>query len=109
MASFSPSRLLIDARNRSGLTQRALARRSHTSQSVVARIESGAVSPTWKTLELLLRCAGFDLQATLNPRIRGRTHMLQEVQRILSLTPEQRLTELRNADRLFKTAVRVEP
>ncbi len=103
------ARLLIEARQRAGLTQRALARAAGTSQSVVARIENGTASPSWKTLERLLEHAGFALSATLLPSLRGRSHMLEDVPRILRLTPEQRLIELRNAARLFETAVRKSP
>ncbi len=76
---------------------------------MVARIENGTTSPSWETLNRLLHAAGFALSASLVPRPRGRTHMLADVPRILSLTPEERLLELRNADRLFKTAVRRSP
>jgi transcriptional regulator with XRE-family HTH domain len=100
--------LLIAARRRAGLAQRALARRARTAQSVVARIESGSTSPSFRTLERLLRSAGFQLQVSLVPRIRGRSHMLEDVPRILRLTPEERLTELRNAARFFGSAVRKE-
>jgi len=118
------SRLLVSARSSAGLTQRDLARRARTSQSVIARIESGATSPSWKTLERLLKCAGFELQAVLRPRpllrprlglkptaafqrgTRNRSHMLDDVARILRLTPEQRLLELRNAARFFAAAKR---
>ncbi len=100
------SRLVIEARRRAGLSQRALALRARTAQSVVARIENGTTSPSWQTLSLLLRGAGFALNASLVPRLRGRTHMLADVPRILRLTPEERLLELRNADRFFKSAVR---
>jgi transcriptional regulator with XRE-family HTH domain len=103
------SRLLIEARRRAGLTQRDLARRARTAQSVVARIESGTASPSWQTLERLLRAAGFALSATLTPRLRGRSHMLEDIPRILRLTPEERLIELRNASRFFDTAVRKSP
>lgn len=106
MGSGSASRLLIEARQRAGLSQRALARRARTAQSVVARIESGASSPSWETLERLLRGAGFALSATLTPTLRGPSHMLEDVARILRLTPEERLIELRNAARFFETAVR---
>ena len=106
MRNGTAARLLIEARQRAGLTQRALARRARTAQSVVARIESGAASPSWKTLERLLRGAGFALSASLVPRLSGRSHMLADVPRILRLTPEERLIELRNAARLFATAVR---
>lgn len=103
------SRLLIEARRRTGLSQRALARRARTSQSVVARIENGSASPSWQTLEHLLHAAGFELSTTLMPKLQGRSHMLKDVPRILRLTPEERLNELRNAARLFETAVRKAP
>jgi transcriptional regulator with XRE-family HTH domain len=103
-----PARLLLSARRGAGLTQRALARRAHTSQSVIARIESGAASPSWKTLEHLLKRAGFDLQASFTMRARDHSHMLDDVARILSLTPEERLLELRNAARFFAAARRVD-
>lgn len=97
--------MLLEARRRAGLTQRALARRAGTAQSVIARIENGSTSPGWKTLEHLLRSAGFELRPALVPRLQGRSHMLEDVARILRLSPEQRLIELRNAARLFATAV----
>jgi transcriptional regulator with XRE-family HTH domain len=102
------SRLLASARQSAGLTQRDLARRARTSQSVVARIENGAASPSWRTLQRLVNSAGFDLQGVLSPRPRGRSHMLDDVPRILRLTPEQRLLELRNAARFLASAARVD-
>ena len=108
MVVSAASRLLISARRRAGLTQRQLARRARTSQSVIARIENGMVSPSWKTLRRLLNSAGFDLSATLTPRLRGRSHMLADVPRILRLTPEQRLLELRNAARFLAASKRVD-
>jgi transcriptional regulator with XRE-family HTH domain len=103
------ARLLASARKAAGLTQRALARRARTSQSVIARIESGATSPSWSTLESLLNRAGFDLHATLIMRVSGRSHMLDDVRRILRLTPEERLLELRNASRFFTAARQLDP
>lgn len=109
MRPATPAQLVIEARKRSGLSQRTLARRARTAQSVVARIENGTTSPSWKTLDHLLRCAGFELEATLVPRLHGRSHMLEDVPRILRLTPEQRLIELKNAARFFEGAVRKQP
>jgi transcriptional regulator with XRE-family HTH domain len=103
----APARLLLSARMAAGITQRALARRARTSQSVIARIESGATSPSWKTLEHLLKHAGFDLQASFTMRARWHSHMLDDVARILRLTPEERLLELRNAARFFAAARRL--
>ena len=98
----TPAHLLLSARKAAGLTQRGLARRARTSQSVIARIESGASSPSWDTLKHLLNRAGFDLNATLARR--ASSHMLKDVARILSLAPEERLLELRNAARFFAAA-----
>jgi transcriptional regulator with XRE-family HTH domain len=107
MAQTTASRLLLSARRSAGLTQRDLARRARTSQSVIARIESGATSPSWKTLQRLVNRAGFELQGVLSPR-RSHSHMLDDVPRILRLTPEQRLLELHNAARFFAAAARVD-
>ncbi|MBV9697082.1 MAG: helix-turn-helix transcriptional regulator, partial [Gammaproteobacteria bacterium] len=96
--------LLALARRSAGLTQRTLARRAGTSQSMIARIERGDSSPSWKTLERLLSRAGFELDSRLVPKRPGVTHMMGDVTRILGLTPEERLTELRNAARFFAAA-----
>jgi len=106
MARPLSAQLLVAARQRAGLAQRALADRARTAQSVIARIESGTTSPSWRTLERLVRSAGFELRITLSSKPRGRSHMLDDVPRILGLTPEQRLLELRNAARFFGSAVR---
>ncbi len=102
----TPATLLREARQRSGLSQRALARRAGTAQSVVARIELGETSPSWDTLARLLHAAGATLHAIVAPRGAARTHMLADVPRILSLTPEARLTELGNLARFLASARR---
>lgn len=99
--------LLRSARLTAGLTQRALATRAGTTQSVVARIELGEVSPTWATVTRLLDAAGFELEMRLAPVPVVGSHMLDDVARILALTPEQRLEELHNIDRFVKAARRV--
>lgn len=100
-------RLLRDARARSGLTQRALAQRAETAQSVVARIERGQTSPTFDTLVRLLDAAGFEPRTELVPRPVANSHMLQDIARILSLTPEARLLEIHNISRFEAAARRV--
>lgn len=105
-ASLNPARLLRDARRRSGLSQRDLARRAGTAQSVVARIERGQTSPAAETLERLLHEAGFRLSVELVPRREPASHMLADVPRILSLTPEERLREVANASRFVAAARR---
>ena len=106
MATDSAADLIRDARLRAGLTQRALARRAGTAQSVIARIENGTTSPAWDTLVRLLDAAGFTLDTALLPVVAEGSHMLDDVPRILRLTPEDRLLELRNASRFFAAARR---
>ncbi len=103
---LNPARLVRAARQRAKLTQRELARRAGTSQSVVARTERGQVSPGAETLERLLREAGFELRVELRARRRPANHMLADVARILRLTPEERLLETRNASRFVSAARR---
>jgi len=101
---FDPGYLVCEARRRAGLTQRALAKRADTAQSVVARIERGQTSPSGRTLDRLLAAAGFELRAHLLPRPVLESHMLEDVRRILCLSPEDRLREVANLSR-FDTNV----
>ncbi len=103
----NPAVLLKEARRRVGLSQRALARRAGTSQSVVARIELGITDPSSGTLGSLLEAAGFELIVRLEPAAIVETHMLDDVRRILSLTPEERLREVANLSRFLAEARRV--
>src|SRR5260370_15130100 len=50
---FSLAAAMIEARARAGLTQEQLAQRMHTTQAVIARLESGRVKPSTRTLERL--------------------------------------------------------
>ena len=59
--------LVTDARVRANLSQRELAQRAGTSQSAVARIESGAVSPSFETVRRLVEACGFELRVTVAP------------------------------------------
>lgn len=104
---MTPATILRQARIRAGLSQRALAMRAGTAQSVVARIEAGGTSPTWETLTRLLEASGFVLDASLAIAPAEQTHMLSDVPRILRLTPEQRLEEVANAARFIAAARRV--
>jgi uncharacterized protein len=54
--------LLASVRREAGLTQTELAHRAGTSQAMVARYETGAASPTVRTLGRLLRAAGRELK-----------------------------------------------
>jgi len=64
---FSLANAVITARSRAGLTQEALADRMQTKQSVIARLESGHVMPTTKTLEKIAKATGSRLKISFEP------------------------------------------
>ena len=59
--------LVREARRRAGLTQAELADRAGTTQSAIARLESGRTSPALEQVERLLRLCGFQLIVELAP------------------------------------------
>lgn len=105
--NLKPDQILKTARKRAALSQRELAKRAGTSQSVIARIESGVSDPSTNTLKNLVEAAGFDLDVELSIRPVADSHMLSEVNRILSLTPEERLREVANVERFIKSVKHV--
>lgn len=48
---FAVAKAVIGARNRAGLTQMELAQKMGTTQPVVARMESGRIRPSLRTLQ----------------------------------------------------------
>lgn len=64
---YAVARAVIAARNRAGLTQAGLARKMGTTQPVVARIESGRVQPSLKTLQRLASATGSRLMIRFDP------------------------------------------
>ena len=83
--------LLKEARRLSGLSQRAMAKRAGTAQSVVARIELGVASPSVETLARLLAAAGFELAPRLAPKPSLSPADLAESDRLKQLSPDERL------------------
>ena len=61
---FELAHALIEARSEAGLSQAQVARRMKTSQSFVARIESGRVRPSTKTLKRFAKATGTRLKIT---------------------------------------------
>lgn len=66
-AEFEIARALIEARVKAGLTQEQLARRMETTQSVIARLESGRTRPSTQTLERLAAATGTRLRISFEP------------------------------------------
>ena len=70
-AEFDLARALIRARVRAGLTQQQLAERMETSQSAIARLESGRSRPSTQTLERIALATGTKLKISFE-RTRAR-------------------------------------
>jgi transcriptional regulator with XRE-family HTH domain len=64
---FELARALIAARGGAGLTQAQLAERMGTTQSAIARLESGRTQPTTATLQRLARATGTRLKIAFEP------------------------------------------
>ena len=66
-SEFTLAQAMIEARNRAGLTQTQVAKKIRTSQSVVARLESGAAMPSTRTLQRYAKATGSRLSIRFEP------------------------------------------
>ena len=66
-AEFELARQLIEARTKSGFSQEEIAVRMGTSQSAVARLESGSTLPSMRTLSRYARAANCEITIRLKP------------------------------------------
>lgn len=80
--------LIKEARKRAGLTQRELAERAGTTQSAIARVESGRADPGFETVRRLMRLSGFNLLVALDPYDESD---LWQAKQLLKLIPAERL------------------
>lgn len=69
---FSLASMFIAARTRSKLTQAELGAKMGTSQSTIARLESGAAKPSLSTLQRYAKATGARLKITLEPKTRSK-------------------------------------
>jgi transcriptional regulator with XRE-family HTH domain len=83
--------LVREARKRAGLTQRQLADRAGTTQSAIARLESGRTAPSLETVERLLRLCGLQLLVELAPYDDSDADLAAAR---LRRSPEERLREM---------------
>jgi transcriptional regulator with XRE-family HTH domain len=83
--------LIREARLRAGWTQAQLAERAGTTQSAVARWESGRVRPSIETLARLVRACGLELRVGLAEPDPDASSLIE---RNLALKPEERLSQL---------------
>ena len=98
--------LVREARKRAALTQAQLAERAGTTQSAIARLESGRTSPALEQVERLLRLCGFQLIVELAPYDDSD---IVQAEAQLRRTPEdraRRLATVVNSMRAFRADVR---
>jgi transcriptional regulator with XRE-family HTH domain len=75
-----------------GLSQRALATRAGTSQPAIVRYERGAAAPSWSTLQRLAKACGQQIE--ISAEAVPEPHDIELSERLLRLTPEERLRAL---------------
>lgn len=66
---FALAKAMIEARAQAGLTQEQLAQRMKTTQAVIARLESGRVKPSTRTLERFAAATGMRLRISFEPAL----------------------------------------
>ena len=64
---FALAAAVAKARTRSGLSQAELARRMKTTQSTIARLESGRGRPSTRTLDRFAKATGHRLKISFEP------------------------------------------
>ena len=80
--------LVREARRRAGLTQRQLADQAGTTQSAIARVESGRTSPSYDAVMRLVALCGFTVDVHLEPD--DAQHDLSLAAPLLRMDPQQR-------------------
>jgi transcriptional regulator with XRE-family HTH domain len=70
-AEFALAAEVAKARSRAGLSQAELAQRMKTTQSTIARLESGRGRPSTRTLDRFAKATGHRLKISFEP-VRGR-------------------------------------
>ena len=93
----TPAELVRQLRLEHSLSQRELAYRAGTSQSAIARIESGDEDITWKRLTSILAAMG-DEPVLESRRLRSR-YDFHDLMRERAMSPEARLASAINFNR----------
>lgn len=88
-APMQGSQLIREARRRAGLTQQQLAERAGTTQSAVARWESGRTNVTFDTVRRLVGLCGLELEVAI---VDADDSDLAQAEALLRLSPGERLS-----------------
>jgi transcriptional regulator with XRE-family HTH domain len=88
-----------EARKRARLTQRELADKAGTTQSAIARLESGRTQPSFESVLRLVRLCGMDLDIMLTER--DESDWLQ-AESLLGLDPSERVARAQGVARTMQ-------
>jgi transcriptional regulator with XRE-family HTH domain len=91
---------VAERRVQMNMSQRELAELCGTTQSSIARLESGATTPTLERISDLVRACGFELTVGMGKH--DDDHDWSLVQDNLRLTPTQRIEKIRKAARFAR-------
>lgn len=83
--------IIRQARKRRGLTQEGLARRLGTTQSAVARLESGRSAPRLETVFAAVQACNLDLHFSLAEPDLDHRRLIEDA---IALSPAQRIEDL---------------
>lgn len=90
--------MVREARRRAGLTQSELAERAGTTQSAIARVETGGTEPSlWRVAELVSACG-----LHLTVRLTEPDDTLDAARRNLRLSADQRVRNMLAAQRFIE-------
>jgi transcriptional regulator with XRE-family HTH domain len=98
----SPTALLREMRQATGLSQRGLARLAGTSQPAIARYEGESATPSWETMLRLAKACGRQLRVSAEPL--PDPHDVELAEHLIALSPAERLGALRRYARLRRLA-----
>jgi transcriptional regulator with XRE-family HTH domain len=98
--------LVREARKRAGLTQRGLAEKAGTTQSAIARLESGRTRPAFDDVLRLVRLCGFDLDIMLVERDDSDWSQARRQLRLSPTERAERMVEFGRKVRQTQRAVR---
>jgi len=91
--------LVREARRRAALSQRELAERAGTTQSAIARLETGRSTPSFDTVLRLVRLCGFDLDVMLVERDGSDW---AQAERLAPLTADERVRRMTRVARQMR-------
>ena len=94
--SVQAHEVIVEARQRAGLTQAEVARRIGTTQSAIARLERGENDPSWARVNAIVEACELELTIGLDDPDRAE---LASLRRNLDLSTDERWTRVVNSGR----------